>query len=218
MERAAGCDVFLSYHPADRGVIASIRRSLGERGIRAFYDQDSLIPGLPRMDALEKALLQTHAVTVFLGREGLGSWQKRERALALERQLAEEKTGRSFPVIPVLLPGADLMKASGFLLLGTWIDLRRPEDPHQLEALARALRGEPMSVPEATPEALCPYRSLQAFQEEDADLFFGREVFVERLSQKLDGHDLVAVVGASGSGKSSVVQAGLLPQLRRKKP
>ncbi|MCY1083645.1 nSTAND1 domain-containing NTPase [Archangium lansingense] len=215
---SAGCDVFLSYNPADRAVIALIRRGLGERGIRAFYDQDSLVPGLPRMEGLETALLGAHAVTVFLGPEGLGSWQKRERALALERQLAEEKTGRRFPVIPVLLSGADLMKASGFLLLGTWIDLRRPEDPRQLEALVRALRGEPAPAVEATLEALCPYRSLQAFQEEDADLFFGREVFIESLWKKLEGHGLVAVVGASGSGKSSVVQAGLLPLLRRMKP
>jgi formylglycine-generating enzyme required for sulfatase activity len=62
-----------------------------------------------------------------------------------------------------------------------------------------------------------PYRSLRAFTEDDADIFFGREAFVrDRLMPATDRNALVAViVGASGSGKSSVVFAGLLPVLRR---
>ncbi|WP_246141831.1 CHAT domain-containing protein, partial [Hyella patelloides] len=63
----------------------------------------------------------------------------------------------------------------------------------------------------------CPYRGLFAFQERDADLFFGREQFVADLRVKTEQNPFVAIVGASGSGKSSVVFAGLVPQLRRAK-
>jgi WD40 repeat protein len=64
-----------------------------------------------------------------------------------------------------------------------------------------------------------PYPGLEPFTEEDAGVFFGREAetaeLVERLSPALGqaAHRFVAVVGPSGSGKSSLVQAGLLPAL-----
>ena len=58
-----------------------------------------------------------------------------------------------------------------------------------------------------------PYRGLKAFDQEDADLFFGREQFVEQLQTAVTHKPFVAVIGPSGSGKSSVVFAGLLPKI-----
>ena len=55
---------------------------------------------------------------------------------------------------------------------------------------------------------------MSAFREEDTDLFFGREEFVQQLVDAVKQHPLVPVIGASGSGKSSVVLAGLIPRLR----
>jgi transcriptional regulator with XRE-family HTH domain len=60
-----------------------------------------------------------------------------------------------------------------------------------------------------------PYLGLSAFREEDAPFFFGREEFTYRLRDMVRQSPLVAVLGSSGSGKSSVVQAGLLPKLRQ---
>ncbi|MEG4317512.1 MULTISPECIES: CHAT domain-containing protein [unclassified Microcoleus] len=59
-----------------------------------------------------------------------------------------------------------------------------------------------------------PYQGLSAFGEEDADFFFGQEKFVSNLVEVTHKQPLVAVVGPSGSGKSSVVYAGLIPKLR----
>ena len=59
-----------------------------------------------------------------------------------------------------------------------------------------------------------PYQGLSAFGEEDAAFFFGRDTFVNSLVQATHSQPLVAVIGPSGSGKSSVVFAGLIPQLR----
>ncbi|MGW6442365.1 nSTAND1 domain-containing NTPase [Lentzea sp. NPDC055074] len=64
---------------------------------------------------------------------------------------------------------------------------------------------------DAQPEnGVSPYVGLKAFTEHDADRFFGRERLVGKLLGKLEHHDTVLVVGASGSGKSSLLRAGLL--------
>lgn len=64
-----------------------------------------------------------------------------------------------------------------------------------------------------------PYKGLQAFQEADAKNFYGRTVLVDSLKERMaaDGVEgrFLAVVGPSGSGKSSVVRAGLLPAIRK---
>ncbi|MBD2605956.1 caspase family protein [Scytonema hofmannii FACHB-248] len=63
-----------------------------------------------------------------------------------------------------------------------------------------------------------PYRGLKPFEEKHSRFFFGRKTLVEALSHRLaNSHrPLTVVLGASGSGKSSLVQAGLLPYLREK--
>lgn len=59
-----------------------------------------------------------------------------------------------------------------------------------------------------------PYRGLDAFREEDAEFFHGRDAEVERLRRHLEARSLLLVAGPSGSGKSSLVRAGLLTRLR----
>jgi uncharacterized protein YjbI with pentapeptide repeats len=61
--------------------------------------------------------------------------------------------------------------------------------------------------------ASCPYPGLRPFAYEDGALFFGRELHTRQLRQKLGRERFAAVVGSSGSGKSSLVKAGLLPLL-----
>lgn len=71
----------------------------------------------------------------------------------------------------------------------------------------------------AVEEVANPYKGLAAFQENDADDFFGRDQLIQTLLNRMEeDHPLarfLAVVGPSGSGKSSVVKAGLLPSLRK---
>ena len=64
---------------------------------------------------------------------------------------------------------------------------------------------------------ICPYMGLQAFNEENAEYFYGRDNLIPRLLNQIAHNSTMAVVGASGSGKSSVVQAGLMAQLRQGK-
>lgn len=64
----------------------------------------------------------------------------------------------------------------------------------------------------------CPFRGLHAFQVADQEFFFGREALVETLARRVKQSNFLALLGASGSGKSSLVLAGLLPRLRQHEP
>jgi len=81
----------------------------------------------------------------------------------------------------------------------------------QLEAI---VRPHQMAAEEGAEEAN-PYAGLAAFQERDAARFFGRETMVEQIVSRLLEQPLLALVGASGAGKSSLVRAGVIPALRR---
>jgi len=71
------------------------------------------------------------------------------------------------------------------------------------------------AVAEIVPDETCPYQGLEAFTEKTAAFFFGREKDIEKLWQALEQRNFVAVIGASGSGKSSLVRAGLIPALKQ---
>ncbi|MBS0151483.1 MAG: SUMF1/EgtB/PvdO family nonheme iron enzyme [Nitrospira sp.] len=209
-------DVFLSYHLSDKELVERIARSLRDHGLKPFLDQWYLVRGRLWPQELENALGSCGAVAVFIGPGEMGPWQEKEVYFAVERQTRNP----DFPVIPVLLPGSD--PALGFLLGEyTWVDLRQGiDDPRLLSLLAGAIRGE-VPGPEfseqikATRSTLCPYRGLEYFREGDAPFFFGRKAAIQTLYETVREHRFIAVVGASGSGKSSIVRAGLLPQLRR---
>lgn len=212
---AGSFDVFFSYSRRDRTAVEQVAQALAEEGLRVFLDSWELAPGQSWPRELERKLGQCNAVAIFVGQEGLSGWQQRERDLALVRQTREP----GFPVIPVLLTHAD--PGLGFLELNTWIDLTADSDDRAaISILAAAVRRQPPGPSgrvyiEGLRTAICPYRGLRPFREEDEPFFFGRDRITETLSATLGRESFVAVVGASGSGKSSVVRAGLIPRLRR---
>src|SRR5215472_1204841 len=77
----------------------------------------------------------------------------------------------------------------------------------------RAVEELAAADPIGEPLPPCPYPGLAYFGPEDADLFFGRDAAIARLAEAVGRRSLTALVGASGSGKSSVVLAGLAPRL-----
>ena len=190
--------------------------NLAQRGIATFLDRDRLTAGFPWPSALESALSAAKAVVVFLGTNGLGSWQKREVYFALDRQIEVEKQGGSFPVIPVLLPGAE--RGQAFLFLNTWIDTAADTESEVVAALAAAIDASTTSPTSRAAADLCPYVGLRAFREADSGLFFGRDRFIDELRDRVLTHALVGLVGPSGSGKSSIALAGLVPRLRGERP
>ncbi|MEM8502531.1 MAG: caspase family protein [Cyanobacteria bacterium P01_D01_bin.1] len=100
----------------------------------------------------------------------------------------------------------------------------RQRQTPSLFALGKHDKGEyiflnpdhPLNLPPAPPldPAQNPYRGLESFDEAHADLFFGRGDRITALRQQVTTHPFTAVIGPSGSGKSSLVKAGLIPQMR----
>jgi WD40 repeat protein/energy-coupling factor transporter ATP-binding protein EcfA2 len=90
------------------------------------------------------------------------------------------------------------------------------QDPRPAEDPEKDVK-EPPQPQAATPQAQaaeCPYLSLRYFEERDSYLFYGRDEHVRELLSKLELNRFVAVLGSSGCGKSSLVRAGLLPELK----
>ena len=91
-----------------------------------------------------------------------------------------------------------------------------PLGPHRLRGLHQpedvfALAAPGVHTP--PPMGPCPYPGLLSFTAGEAERFFGREEVVGDIAERLGRHGFLAVVGASGSGKSSVLRAGVAPTL-----
>ena len=128
--------LFMSFNSRDRDRVRAVQRFLAERGVATFFDEQNLRAGLNWPQALEQALKDSTAVAVFVGSQ-IGNWQWPEIGFALDRQAND----RQFPVIPVLLDGADTGRS--FLFLNMWIDLRgeRVSDIEVLNRLVDAAAG-----------------------------------------------------------------------------
>src|SRR5580692_10754560 len=217
--------VFLSHSNADKPAVEELARRFAKEGIQAWLDKWHLIPGDPWQPALEKALAESRTCVVFVGPSGFGPWQNEEMRAAIDQRVRD--SGRRFRVIPVLLPGAERAERSSlpsFLAATTWVEFRDSlDDQDAFRRLVCGIRGvEPGTGPgQAIYEGQCPYRGLRVFDVDDAPFFFGREALVQWLlnevrpaAESQPVNRFLAIVGASGSGKSSVARAGLVPALK----
>jgi DNA-binding SARP family transcriptional activator/WD40 repeat protein len=170
--------------------LAVVRVHLGELRLSALEARIDADLALGRYRALVPEI--ERLVALHPEREGLWS----------QLMVALHESGRS---AEALRAGARLRRYMGVELgLEPGGEIRRLEQ--RISAGERiAARGPPTT---------CPYKGLAVYAADDADRFFGRERLVDRLVARLIERRLVAVVGASGTGKSSLVRAGLIPAVR----
>jgi hypothetical protein len=215
-------DAFLSYNSLDRRAIEQVAGRLKAEHLNLYLEEWELPPGREFQPVLARALHASRTCVVFLGPNGLGPWQKQELQVAIDKRAREEQ----FHVIPVLLPGAERPRRGDvahleFLINASWIEfLKTLDDERSFQKLVWGITGTRRPEPDTRYEEVCPYRGLEAFQPEDAKFFFGRENLTGWLVSALrrevraaQGVRFLGVLGPSGSGKSSVVLAGLVPRL-----
>lgn len=134
--------------------------------------------------------------------------EKSERfAQALVQVLTADNLISGFTAAELISELQKLLRGS--LQLHTWLSGAKGV----IEVL---LSSEETRTYPAFDSGICPYMGLNAFTKSDAFFFHGREALKQEILGKLQTASLLAVVGASGSGKSSVVQAGVLARLEEK--
>ncbi len=211
-------DVFLSHNSKEKPAVERLAEKLKREAIEPWLDKWCLRPGGDWQDELADGLKASSACAVFVGPHGIGDWERMEFKLATDRMAKD----RNFRVFLVLLPELpepfDTSGLPPFLSTRTWVDLRKGiSDPRGFQLLINAVKGiAPGPQIQIEPRNdICPYRGLQAFDEEHAEFFFGRDGDIQRLVEKLKTARFLAVLGPSGSGKSSIVRAGLIPAIRK---
>jgi hypothetical protein len=204
--------LFLSHSGVDTEDARELKRriesspSARRLGVKVWFDKDDLDAGKSWQRQLEEAIQKRcTAFAVYVGSKGVMNWVESEVSLGLSRAT----TDRSFPFIPILAQKSTPSALPPFAAL--YQAVRDPlNDPAEMEKLLKAVLGPGERV------ALLdePFVGLRAMTESEADRFFGRTAEVDELVRKLEKSRLAAVVADSGSGKSSLVLAGLIPKFR----
>ncbi|WP_224243835.1 bifunctional serine/threonine-protein kinase/formylglycine-generating enzyme family protein [Hyalangium gracile] len=134
------------------------------------------------------------------------------------RRPVDDASLASFAFAPRPLPGPSPERA-GAALIKSCLELAPAARP-SAEALTAALSAllDPSGGAKEDDTARTPFRGLRAFTEAEAALFSGREAEVDALVERLRHDGPVALVGPSGIGKSSLLQAGLFSRLRQMAP
>ena len=231
VEDAAGAGaVFLSYSRTDRDACIALKSALEQVGLKPFRDEDAIRAGDRWLSRLEQALADCSAFVVLVGRDGIRRWVGAEVQVALSRHLSPPDNAPRLPIFPLLLDGAQADALPPFLALFQSMRWTPGELlPQELLAAirSRAVRFEAQPAIEG-----CPFLGLNAFARGDARLFFGRRrETLEALAclgdqQQTNPDDLsggdggayhrwLQIEGNSGAGKSSLVQAGMLPMIEQ---
>jgi hypothetical protein len=214
--------LFLSHSGLDTETARELKRRLlaspeaKAAGLEVWFDKDDLLPGQGWQEQLEKVITTgSTAFAVIVGTKGVVNWVDREVRVALSRATEE----KNYPFIPVL--AAQNLSATLPPFARQFQGVHDPlNNESELGKLLRAVLdralGDQGKTGSRQPVKLTdsPFVGLRAMTEADADLFFGREAELDALIETLRANRLVAIVADSGSGKSSLAQAGLIPRIR----
>ncbi|MFL5282347.1 MAG: toll/interleukin-1 receptor domain-containing protein [Rhodopila sp.] len=178
-------------------------------GLRVWFDKDNLLPGHQSWQAqLEQAIERAAtAFAVYVGSKGVINWVEAEVRLALSRATSGDA---QFPFIPVIAADA----AGSSALPGFARQFQSVRDvenkPGEFQKLLAAVLGRSDKAGKMAAETN-PFFGLRAIDEDRSHLFFGREQETDDLIRRLRDERLLMVTGDSGSGKSSLVKAGVVP-------
>jgi WD40 repeat protein len=199
-------DLFVSYAPADRSWVEGyLFDALDAAGVD-YVSEAAFELGAPRVAEFERAVRESRRTLLVITPAYLAD------AYAPFADLLAQTFGieaGTWPVIPLTLEDAALPPRLAMLVA---LDATEPDQwGSAVDKLCAAI-GRP--GPATTPPP-CPYPGMLPFREADAARFFGRDAVVGEMVDRLRHHRFLAVIGPSGTGKSSLVLAGLLPALRR---
>lgn len=182
------------------------------------FDNVTGMKGTPSYMAPEQWLAQARTPAVDMWAFGvilyeLIAGQRPFRDNDLISLLTEVRSETKVPPLPGSLHVAPALSH----LIDRCLAKSASERPSAVEAL-RVFEQLVYGVSTPQTERDSPFRGLDAFREEQAQLFFGREAEINTVVERLRHEVVLPLVGASGVGKSSLVQAGVVPRLRERQP
>ena len=203
-------DVFISYADADRAwVDGFLIDGLERAGVRC-HREAAFALGVPRLAEFETAIRSSARILLVLSPAYFSSETASFVDLLAQTYGLETST---WPVIPLRLEPVELPTRLSML---TSLDATDPDERELVLEKLCDLFQRP--VPAAAERPPCPYPGMRAFTLDDQFPFFGRDRESEELLQHLRQSRFLTVIGGSGSGKSSLVFAGLVPRLRKTHP
>ena len=199
-------DLFVSYAESDRGWAEGyLFDALDAAGIH-YVSEAAFELGAPRIHEFERAVRASRRTLLVITPAYLADAYAPFADLLAQTFGVETGT---WPVIPLTLEDAPLPPRLAML-----VGLDATDREHWAPAITALCDALGRPLPASSPPA-CPYPGMLSFREDDAGRFFGRDAEVAEMLDRLRLHRFLAVIGPSGSGKSSVVLAGLVPALRR---
>jgi formylglycine-generating enzyme required for sulfatase activity len=208
--------VFLSYSRNDRAAALNLRRQLEGSGLAVFRDDESIHEGDLWLSRLQEAVDGCSGFVVLVGRDGVARWVGAETQAALNRHFGPRDDRERLPIFPVLLDGTRPESLPAFLRLfqaTTWNGV----DPLPERLLGRIRERAMIVANDAAAFEGCPFVGLDAYRVDQAPLFFGRQKETLDALACFDARPgsptvrWLEINGNSGSGKSSLLNAGLLP-------
>ena len=207
MTQAAKYDLFISYADADRAWVEGyLLNALEQAGVSYFTEAEFAV-GASRFMEFERAIQQSRRILLVLSPAYMAS--DFNQFIDLLAQSYGLETG-NWPVIPLILEPVKLPP-----FLSVLVSLNATNSDEWEEAIKRLCADLQHPVPVLPPKPPCPYPGMLPFSETDSNRFFGREQEVEEAIERLYLYPFITVIGPSGSGKSSLVFAGIIPALRR---
>jgi WD40 repeat protein len=200
-------DIFISYAAADREWVEGyLLDALEQAGVHYHYEHAFEL-GAPRLLEFERAIEQSQRILLVLSPAYLADGFFQFVDLLAQNYGLETAT---WPVIPLILHPVTLPPR---LRLLTSLDATDQASwPEVIERLSKALQRP---IPGLAAKPPCPYPGIVPFAEGDSERFFGRDKEVQEVLKRLRLSPFLAIIGPSGSGKSSLVFAGVLPALHR---
>ena len=205
----------MSYSRNDFEAAANLRLHLAKHGLSVFKDDESIRTGELWLNRLQDEVDACGAFVVLIGRDGVGRWIGAETQVALNRYFGSHEDAKRLPIFPILLRETKPETLPAFLRLfqtTRW----NGADPLP-QRLLDQVRERTIVANEAVAFEGCPFVGLAAYRHDQAQLFFGRQKETLDALACFDTRPASATVrwleinGNSGCGKSSLMNAGLLP-------
>ena len=202
--------LFISYTEADSAWVKGYLLEALKQANIDYYSEEEFDPGKPKIEEFENAIKHSDRILLVISRAYLADSENGyNRFFSLMAQSHGVQTG-IWRIIPLILETVTLPPSLDFLtpLLATNVEERQ-------EVIEKLLRVQQEPSSDTPPKPPCPYPGMRPFDEENSHLFFGRDQLIESFIQSLRSYQFIAAIGASGSGKSSLIFAGLIPKLKK---